>query len=136
MASRKAYQRLEEGDEWDGHLNPRAPIHKETGQEGTEKDDDVMCIEMDLVNSGGNVVEVRERGNEIEQEAMMRASPRTPTKQRRASHEHRTDNATPETEGNNKRFMHREEQHTEERTAKGKHRKSRMDDLGEPRPST
>ena len=97
-----------------------------------------MCLEMDLVNNGDNVVEGEERGNEIEQEARVRASPRTPKKQRTLSREHRSDNATPESskEGGNKRFKHSEEQRVEERTTKGKHRKSRMDDLCEPRPST
>ncbi len=68
----------------------------------------------------------------------MRASPRTPKKQRTLSREHRSDNATPESnkEGSNKKFKHSEEQHVEERTTKGKHRKSRMDDLCEPRQST
>ncbi|MCP3667664.1 MAG: hypothetical protein GY696_35100 [Gammaproteobacteria bacterium] len=129
LASRKAYQKLEEGDEWNGHLNPRAPIHKDTNKNRTEEDDDVLCLEMDLVNRGSNVYEGREHGNEMEQKVRLRASPSTPKTQRMSSNEHRADNTAQETKDINKRFKHSTEQHVDERTTKGKHRKSRMDGL-------
>ncbi|MCP3668676.1 MAG: hypothetical protein GY696_40375 [Gammaproteobacteria bacterium] len=45
-------QRMDEGDVWYGLLNPRAPIHKDISQEGTEEDDDdIRCNEVDLVSS-------------------------------------------------------------------------------------
>ncbi|MCP3661991.1 MAG: hypothetical protein GY696_05755, partial [Gammaproteobacteria bacterium] len=136
LASRKAYQKLEEGDEWNGNLNPRAPIHKDMSKNITEEDDDVQCLEMDLVYKRSNVYEGRERGNEMDQEVRLRASPRTPKKQRTLSNEHRADNTTQEARDRNKKPKHSTEQHVEEGTTKGKHRKSRMDGLGEPRPST
>ncbi|MCP3661308.1 MAG: hypothetical protein GY696_02255 [Gammaproteobacteria bacterium] len=144
--SETAEEEEEEGDVWDGLLNPRAPIHKDISQEGTEEDDDdIRCVEVDLVSSWGKEVdrddEGREREIEIEQEERMRAFPRAHKKQRTASPDHRTDNATLETGGSSKKFKHSVEQQSGERMVKGKHRKSRRDDLGsdkeyDPRPST
>ena len=96
MASTRAYQRLDEGDVWGGILNPRAPIHEDISQAGTEEDDDViMCDEVDLVSRRVEAVARDEEGRESEiereQEEQVRAAQHAHKKQRTASPDHRTD---------------------------------------------
>ena len=88
MASKRAYQRMDEGDVWDGLLNPRAPIHKDISQEGTEEDaDDIRCNEVDLVSSWVKEVDRDEEGREseieIEQEERVRAAQHWSSRERR-----------------------------------------------------
>ena len=59
----------------------------------------------------------------------MRAAQHAHKKQRTASPDHRTDSATRDTKGSNRKHKHDAEQHSEEKTEKGKHRKSRRDDF-------